>query len=237
MKQTSSKSLSNEPVKRVASIGSEYKPNTITYRDIEGERECAAFLDTFNSSSNKRVKRSSSRQILLSGFAADKRATFSKELENLGAEILVDWNDSCCHLIIQNGHSISEKYLGGLARGAWLLKPEYVAACINAGDMVDEQPFEWDGPGPRYWRQKGGRAFDGWKVYMDISTSKTQSFMRLLKAGQAIFVDDPSLSTICLVDKQTAVDCDSRGKRKVESSYVVHLLNSPCNTAIEDYLL
>ena len=61
----------------------------------------------------------------------------------------------------------------------WILKPDYLTACNEAGKFVEEEPFEWHGNGlnsgdtisldaPRKWRQlkqrTGHGAFYGMQV-------------------------------------------------------------------------
>lgn len=63
----------------------------------------------------------------------------------------------------------TEKFLGSVACGLWILKPEYIKACEQAGRWVEEAAFEWtavdakskiDGPSIGKWRKQGGRAFE-----------------------------------------------------------------------------
>jgi len=61
----------------------------------------------------------------------------------------------------------------------WILKPDYLTACNEAGKFLEEEPFEWHGNGlnsgdtisldaPRKWRQlkqrTGHGAFYGMQV-------------------------------------------------------------------------
>lgn len=63
----------------------------------------------------------------------------------------------------------TEKFLGSVACGLWILKPEYIKACEEAGRWVEEAAFEWtavdakskiDGASIAKWRRQGGRAFE-----------------------------------------------------------------------------
>ena len=66
----------------------------------------------------------------------------------------------------------TEKHLGAVACGLWVLKPEYVEKCRNEGRWVDEEEFEWresdregkiDGASIRFWREQKKKAFEGAK--------------------------------------------------------------------------
>ena len=64
----------------------------------------------------------------------------------------------------------TEKYLGAVACGLWVVKPSFLTACEQAGTWVDETPFEWDEAAAdshidpaciRRRRREGGGAFQG----------------------------------------------------------------------------
>ena len=61
-----------------------------------------------------------------------------------------------------------EKYLGAVACGLWILKPDYLEDSKKAGKWLNEEDYEWtetdkksriDGSSIRKWREKGGKAF------------------------------------------------------------------------------
>lgn len=69
----------------------------------------------------------------------------------------------------------TEKHLGAVACGLWVLKPEYVEKCRNEGRWVDEEEFEWresdregkiDGASIRFWREQKKKAFEGAKCVL-----------------------------------------------------------------------
>ena len=64
----------------------------------------------------------------------------------------------------------TEKFLGAVACGLWVVKPSFLTACEQAGDWVDESPFEWDEAAAdshidpaciRRRRKEGGGVFRG----------------------------------------------------------------------------
>ena len=66
----------------------------------------------------------------------------------------------------------TEKYLGAVACGLWVLKPEYLEDCAKEGKWLDEEPYEWSetseksrivGSSISRWRKRGGGAFNDTK--------------------------------------------------------------------------
>ena len=64
----------------------------------------------------------------------------------------------------------TEKFLGAVACGLWVLRPEYLEAGRNAGRWLPEEAFEWrevnkssriDGESIRRLREEGGVVFKG----------------------------------------------------------------------------
>lgn len=64
----------------------------------------------------------------------------------------------------------TEKYLGAVAMGLWILRPSYLDACKAAGTWIDEEAFEWreldensviDGQSICRLRMEGGKVFAG----------------------------------------------------------------------------
>ena len=77
------------------------------------------------------------------------------------------FDSSATHFIIASPKR-TEKYLGAVACGMWILKPDYLRDCKKAKRWPNEEVYEWtetdekskiDGPSIRKWREKGGNAF------------------------------------------------------------------------------
>ena len=49
------------------------------------------------------------------------------------------------HIVAQK-LSRSEKMLGSIASGKWVLHPLFMRACADAGEVIDERAFEWGAP-------------------------------------------------------------------------------------------
>ncbi|KAL6657314.1 hypothetical protein ACP70R_005094 [Stipagrostis hirtigluma subsp. patula] len=94
----------------------------------------------------------------------------------------------------------TEKFFAAAAAGRWILKPDYLTACNEAGKFVEEEPFEWHGHGlnsgdtisldaPRKWRQlrqrTGHGAFHGMQVviYGECIAPTLDTLKRTIRAG------------------------------------------------------
>ncbi|KAH7434422.1 hypothetical protein KP509_06G016800 [Ceratopteris richardii] len=73
----------------------------------------------------------------------DQLATFAKVSD---ATVLNSWSSNVTHLIAGvDEHGAAKrtmKYLMAILNGKWILKPEWLNACIEAGNHVCEEPFE-----------------------------------------------------------------------------------------------
>ena len=54
-------------------------------------------------------------------------------------------NDTICEWSLSK-LGRSEKMLGSIASGRWVMHPSYIVACKAAGRMVAEDDFEWGNP-------------------------------------------------------------------------------------------
>ncbi|KAL7131114.1 hypothetical protein ABFS83_13G177100 [Erythranthe nasuta] len=69
------------------------------------------------------------------------------EFENSsGVMILKSWNSTVTHVIASTDeHGASRrtlKFLMGILEGKWILSVHWIKACMEAGELVDEQPYE-----------------------------------------------------------------------------------------------
>nr|CAB3455367.1 unnamed protein product [Digitaria exilis] len=94
----------------------------------------------------------------------------------------------------------TEKFFAAAAAGRWILKPDYLTACNEAGKFLEEEPFEWHGSGinssdtisldaPRKWRQlkqrTGHGAFYGMQVviYGECIAPTLDTLKRTIRSG------------------------------------------------------
>ncbi|KAF7010201.1 hypothetical protein CFC21_024651 [Triticum aestivum] len=110
------------------------------------------------------------------------------------------------HWFFQATHFITpelrrtEKFFAAAAAGRWILKPEYLFACDEAGKLVDAESFEWHGDGlndnqtisldaPRKWRhlkqRTGHGAFHGMRIliYGECISPSRDTLRRAVRAG------------------------------------------------------
>ncbi|KAL6896826.1 hypothetical protein ACP4OV_007398 [Aristida adscensionis] len=109
------------------------------------------------------------------------------------------WSFQATHFITTELRR-TEKFFAAAAAGRWILKPDYLTACNEAGKFVDEEPFEWHGHGlnsgdtisldaPRKWRQlkqrTGRGAFFGMQIiiYGECIAPTLDTLKRTVRAG------------------------------------------------------
>ncbi|CAH9110704.1 unnamed protein product [Cuscuta epithymum] len=158
-----------------------------------------------------------------------------------GATVVKTWDTSVTHIIA----SIDEKgacrrtlkYLMGVLGGKWILTIEWIKACLNAAEHVDEQPYEIEvdthgvRDGPRLGRlrmtNKEPKLFNGYKFYFmgDFLPSHKKYLPDLVvAAGGTVLnrkpVNETSLlsassSTFIVYSLEIPDKCDSREKSSI----------------------
>ncbi|KAM0881776.1 hypothetical protein ACQ4PT_032729 [Festuca glaucescens] len=110
------------------------------------------------------------------------------------------WSYQATHFIAPDPLRRTEKFFAAAAAGRWILKPDYLTSCNEAGKLLDEGPFEWSGTGlnegetisfeaPRKWRvtkqQMGHGAFYGMQiiVYGQLIAPSLDTVKRAVCAG------------------------------------------------------
>ncbi|KAK1614536.1 hypothetical protein QYE76_020053 [Lolium multiflorum] len=110
------------------------------------------------------------------------------------------WSYQATHFIAPDPLRRTEKFFAAAAAGRWILKPDYLTSCNEAGKLLDEGPFEWSGTGlnegetigfeaPRKWRvikqQMGHGAFYGMQiiVYGQLIAPSLDTVKRAVRAG------------------------------------------------------
>ncbi|PAN15560.1 hypothetical protein PAHAL_2G497700 [Panicum hallii] len=146
----------------------------------------------------------------------------------------------------------TEKFFAAAAAGRWILKPDYLTACNEAGKFLEEEPFEWHGNGlnsgdtisldaPRKWRQlkqrTGHGAFYGMQViiYGECIAPTLDTLKRTIRSGDGtILATSPPYTRFLKSSIDFAIV--SAGMPSVDAwvqEFVRH--NIPCISA--DYLV
>lgn len=142
---------------------------------------------------------------LLSGFTEKQKSELCKKLQSLGGRCHNEPDYIRCTHIICIKPMRSEKFLCGVASGKWILKPEFVKACVAKGQWQPESLFEWGAgapsslcPGdvpmgllmaPMRWRKKVASskrgAFHGWRVLILVENIKNRPgvYRRVIETG------------------------------------------------------
>jgi len=140
---------------------------------------------------------------MVSGWT-DAEPSVEEAVKKLGGSISLEgqYDPSATHMLAVKV-SRSEKMLGSVAAGKWVLHPNYVSASLEAGKWLDERKYEWgnienklisDKEGmefklssaARKWRlgSSGAEgAFSGMRFILHMPDNKKGPFSRLVKAG------------------------------------------------------
>ncbi|VFQ81530.1 unnamed protein product [Cuscuta campestris] len=155
--------------------------------------------------------------VLCCSAISDAEKAIVSDLERLsGATLLKTWDPSVTHLIAstdENGAcKRTFKFLMGVLGGKWILTIEWIKACLNAAELLDEHQYEIavdthgvrDGPrlGRLRMSNKQPKLFNGYKFYFmgDFLPSYKKYLHDLVVAAGGIVlnrkpVDEPALST------------------------------------------
>ncbi|KAL2612988.1 hypothetical protein R1flu_024680 [Riccia fluitans] len=146
---------------------------------------------------------SATRRCFAVGGSSDQRNNLHYLIKLLGAKVCksrYEWKDDVTHIVLPVPLRRTEKFLAGAAAGRWILKPEYVQACRDAGRFLEEEQYEWYGAGtndkgsisfeaPRKWRTQfadtGCGAFYGLRVlfYGHSTSPPSDTLNRAIRAG------------------------------------------------------
>ena len=138
------------------------------------------------------------RMFLVSGWGRED-PDVAAAIEKIGSGELLDpgvskFDDTVTHMMTTKV-SRSEKMLGSVAAGKWVLHPAYITDSAEAGRWLDEEAYEWgreanslisDKEGmdwklasaARKWRIGAGGAFDGMKFILHMPEAKQGAFSR-----------------------------------------------------------
>ncbi|KAJ1255769.1 hypothetical protein BS78_K161800 [Paspalum vaginatum] len=162
-----------------------------------------------------------------------------------------NWSFQATHLVTTELRR-TEKFFAAAAAGRWILRPEYLTACNEAGKFLEEEPFEWHGHGlnsgdtisldaPRKWRQlkqrTGHGAFYGMQVviYGECIAPTLDTLKRTIRSGDGtILATSPPYTRFLKSSVDFAVV--SAGMPSVDAwvqEFMRH--NIPCISA--DYLV
>ncbi|KAL3833680.1 hypothetical protein ACJIZ3_008416 [Penstemon smallii] len=137
--------------------------------------ECTHILTT-----QWKAQKKSKNLVLCYSALSNTEKDLLNEFEKMsGVTILKNWDSSVTHVIAstdENGACRRTlKFLMGVLEGKWILSIQWFKACMEAGELVDEQPYEIAvdihgiRDGPRLGRlrhpMKRPKLFDGYKFF------------------------------------------------------------------------
>jgi len=152
---------------------------------------------------NKENEKRKPRLFMVSGWT-DNEPNVENAVNILGGNISLEghYDPNATHMLAVKV-SRSEKMLGSVAGGKWVLHPSYVTDSVNAGVWLAEEKYEWgnlengyikadDGmefklaSAARKWRKNACEsegAFNGMKFILHMPENKKGPFSRLVQAG------------------------------------------------------
>ncbi|XP_055829936.1 BRCT domain-containing protein At4g02110-like [Solanum dulcamara] len=137
-----------------------------------------------------------------------QRKEFQQVIKRLKGKVCRDshqWSYQATHFIVPAPVRRTEKFFAAASSGRWILKTDYLTACVEAGKLLDEEPYEWHKKGltedlainleaPRKWRllreRTGHGALYGMRiiVYGDCIVPPLDTLKRAVKAGDGIIL-------------------------------------------------
>ncbi|KAJ3065210.1 hypothetical protein HDU98_011407, partial [Podochytrium sp. JEL0797] len=109
-----------------------------------------AAASLFNAS-NVSTRASYTRVFLITGIPNSRRKQLTQRIQNLGGKVVAPkpgdaagggWCNECTHLVC--GKPVNtEKCYAAIAKGAWLMKEEYIEKSFGEGKFLEEEDYEW----------------------------------------------------------------------------------------------
>lgn len=137
-----------------------------------------------------------------------QRKEFQQVIKRLKGKVCRDshqWSYQATHFIVPAPVRRTEKFFAAASSGRWILKTDYLTACVEAGKLLDEEQYEWHKKGltedlainleaPRKWRllreRTGHGALYGMRIiiYGDCIVPPLDTLKRAVKAGDGIIL-------------------------------------------------
>ena len=161
----------------------------------------------------KRIEENSKMCMSFSNVPEGYKGQFVAFLKSKCVKISTDpiCDPKATHLVAQK-MSISEKMLGSMASGKWILHPSYVEACMAAKEILSNfTDFEWGNPENDFMQKINANQqqlaktafrlrqfisknpskgpFTGFRVIIDTNESR-EFFARLILAGKGIVIEN-----------------------------------------------
>ncbi|KAJ8558509.1 hypothetical protein K7X08_034038 [Anisodus acutangulus] len=150
---------------------------------------------------------SESRWFIVSGHRL-QRKEFQQVIKRLKGKVCRDshqWSYQATHFIVPAPVRRTENFFAAASSGSWILKTDYLTACVEAGKLLDEEPYEWHKKGltedlatnleaPRKWRllreRTGHGVLHGMRIviYGDCIVPPLDTLKRAVKARDGIIL-------------------------------------------------
>ncbi|XP_015168036.1 BRCT domain-containing protein At4g02110-like [Solanum tuberosum] len=175
--------------------------------DNEHEADRSSPSDKKSRSLKVTEVQSEPRWFIVSGHRL-QRKEFQQVIKRLKGKVCRDshhWSYQATHFIVPAPVRRTEKFFAAASSGRWILKTDYLTACVEAGKLLDEEPYEWHKKGltedlainleaPRKWRllreRTGHGALYGMRIiiYGDCIVPPLDTLKCAVKAGDGIIL-------------------------------------------------
>ena len=179
---------------------------------MKAQKENEQTFDTMELPSNLTEALEPPKLFLMSGIASEDQADFAEFLQRHHTESDVgNFDERGTHVVAQK-MTRSEKMLGSIAKGMWVLHYSFMEACYQADQILPEADFEWGNPSngflskmknpleqklataafkSRLDRVEGRQpVFKGFKAIVHALEPRKSAFIRLLELGGAQVLQD-----------------------------------------------
>jgi len=140
--------------------------------------------------------------LLAGSWTESEKYDINQKINTLGGSLLdqVSYDGRCTH-VIANKFEMSEKNMGALAAGKWVVTRRFLEKSITMKAWQSEKPFIFDYVVLKHrklWIDTQGGCFSGMKVVflMDDEERKRSVYMRIVRAGSGEVDESINLKTL-----------------------------------------
>ncbi|KAF9321933.1 hypothetical protein BG003_009251 [Podila horticola] len=179
---------------------------------------------------SKEPKETRTIKYLRTGISKDLTAKELKQLKALGIVEAKNVED-CTHIVAEHA-ARTEKFLSGIAQAKFIVRKEYLNACIDANEILDENDYRLADPEGKHEydvklyealdRAKSKKVFESCLIYISPSTQPKPAQLKPLVeigGGKAVFLKRVDLKFL---------------KEKIKASQLSDVKDEEASTSSED---
>ena len=188
--------------------------NIVKTEPISVESDNEMSNNNISLAQEKRTEENAKMCMSFSNFPEEYKGQFVPFFKSKGVRISSDilCDPGATHVVAQK-MSRSEKMLGAIASGKWILHPSYVEACMAAKEILSNfTDFEWGNPDKGFMHKINAREqqlaktafrlrqyisknpskgpFTGFRAIIHTSDTRKGAFARLILAGKGVVIEN-----------------------------------------------